>query len=113
MKNLKIYKSALALLTATSIFLLSGCSDTSNKEKKEEPCTHLTVYFEDKPVTFKECEGYYIDVDTYHKESDIDYTIKKDGKNILSGTTVLYNILNVYHSEADKILEDNSIQKTK
>ena len=36
MKNLKIYKSALAILTATSILLLSGCSSENKKDENKE-----------------------------------------------------------------------------
>lgn len=34
MKNFKIYKSALALITSASILLLSGCSSNTKKEEK-------------------------------------------------------------------------------
>ena len=120
MKNLKIYKSALAFATATSIFLLSGCissnSNNDNKEKtknKEELCTHLTVYFEDKPVTFKECEGYDVSTKRFGSSSEIEYDIEKDGKDIISGITTNYNNYHAYHSVADEILNQESVQKTK
>ena len=115
MKNLKIYKSALALLTATSILLLCGCSSTKEekKESKEKSCTHLTIYFEDIPITFKECEGYDISTRRFGSSSEIEYDIEKDGKDIISGLTTNYNNYHVYHSMADEILNQESVQKSK
>ena len=67
MKKLKLYKKAIAVTAAGSLVLLCGCSSKSNTNNEETTnqtktgsCTHLTVYFEDKPITFKECEGYEI-----------------------------------------------------
>lgn len=115
MKNLKIYKSALALVTATSILLLCGCqsSKKENQERKEKPCTHLTVYFEDSPVTFKECEGYDISTTFHGSSSEVSYNIKKDNFKIITGITALYNDYHVYHSVADEILNQESIKKSK
>ena len=118
MKNFKFYKSALALLTAATITLMSGCSGelqtSENKEnKKSKPCMHLTIYFADEPITFKECEGYKISATDYSKDSDTEYTIKKDGEILFSGITTLYNKYNVYHDTADKLIEVDSIQKVK
>ena len=115
MKNLKIYKSALALLTATSILLLCGCSSSNEERKKskEESCTHLTIYFENTPITFKECEGYDISTTGHGSSSEITYTIKKDNSTIISGTTTMYNEYYVYHSVADELINQESIQKSK
>jgi len=118
MKNLKIYKSALALLTATSILLLCGCSSSKNenqenKTKDESACTHLTVYFEDTPITFKECEGYDISTNMHGSSSEINYIIKKDNSVIISGTTTMYNKYYIYHSVADELINQESIQKSK
>lgn len=112
MENLKIYKSALALVTATSILLLCGCN-SSKKENKETSCTHLTVYFENKPVTFKECEGYDISTNMHGSSSEISYTIKKDNLKIISGTTTIYNKYHIYHNVVDELLNQESAQKTK
>ena len=118
MKNLKIYKPALALVTATSILLLCGCSTSKNenqenKVKDESACTHLTVYFDDKPVTFKECEGY--DIATYisMNSSEAHYTIQKDNLTIISGSTTMYNEYHVYHSITDELIDEESVQKYK
>ena len=80
MKNLKVYKRALALITATSILLLSGCSDEKKDENKEKKlCQHTTIYFEDQPITIKECENYgEYDVSTLlHANVRLEYYIKK------------------------------------
>ena len=115
MKNLKIYKSALAILTATSILLLCGCNSSKkeNKENKETSCTHLTVYFEDKPVTFKECEGYDISTSMHGSSSEISYTIKKDNLKIISGNTAIYNKYHIYHNVVDELINEESAQKSK
>ena len=65
MKNLKVYRKAFAILTVSTLVLMTGCgkSEDKKKEPKIEPCEHLTIYFEDQPITFKECEGY--ELDTY------------------------------------------------
>lgn len=59
MKNLKIYKKSLAILSAVSLVLFSGCSETKTKEnkevKKEKSCEHLVEYFKDEPIIFEEC----------------------------------------------------------
>jgi len=114
MKNFKIYKSVLAILTSASILLLSGCSGDSNKEEKKaettnKTCKHLTIYFEDEPVTFKECDGYSIGTtrDLYY----VDYQILKDNEKILEGETQIENLYYINHNLADEIIENESIQK--
>ena len=110
MKNLKIYKSALALLTATSILLLCGCN-SSKKDNKNDSCRHLTVYFEDSPVTFKECEGYEIgEVYSYGR---LLYEVKKENQTFLSGGTNQFNIYKVNHDTCDELINEESVQKTK
>jgi hypothetical protein len=118
MKNFKIYKSALALITSASILLLSGCSsNTKKEEKKEQPkneyCHHLTIYFEDEPITFKQCEGYEISASTPVYSGECSYSIYKDKEKVLSGTTSVYNEYFVYHNVADNIIENKAIQKVK
>ena len=117
MKNLKIYKSALTLVTATTaILLLSGCTSSNNNgnnNNKEKSCTHLTVYFQDTPVTFKECEGYDISVSRHGQSSEIDYKIVKNDMNIISGITTIYNTYEVYHNVADELIDEESVQKSK
>ena len=114
MKNFKIYKSVLAIFTSASILLLSGCSgDSNNKEKvKSQSCKHLTIYFEDEPITFKECDGYEIHVGRV-VSSEINYKIKKENKTIFGGITTNYNSYSVYHDLADDIIENEAIQKVK
>ena len=123
MKNLKIYKRALAVLTASTMVLLTGCMGNSSKKSEEvkkeeqkietesEVCKHLTIYFEDQPITFKECEGYYID-DSFGSGT-LCYDIYKDDELILDGITNQYNIYDVYHDLADEIIEEESVQKVK
>ena len=115
MNNLKIYKSALAVLAASSILLLCGCSNSKEENKKndEKPCTHLTIYFENSPITFKECEGYNISTTGHGSSSEITYTIKKDDLKIVTGTTAIYNKYYIYHSIVDELLNQEPIQKVK
>ena len=118
MKNFKIYKSALALITSASIVLLSGCSSNTKKEEKKaevsnKDCFHLTIYFEDEPITFKECDGYEISASTPVYSGECSYSIYKDEEKVLSGTTSVYNEYFVYHNVADEIIENESIQKVK
>lgn len=115
MKNFKIYKSVLAIITSASILLLSGCSSNTKKEEKvkSEPCRHLTVYFEDEPVTFKECEGYDVSIEREVYSSEIQYKIKKDSGIVFNGITPNYNSYSVYHDLDDELVENESIQKVK
>jgi len=113
MKKLKIYKSAIALLTATSILLLSGCSSSKKSEDKSTLCKHATIYFGDESLTFKECEGYEIDVEYLSYKSRILYDIKQEGKEIVSGATATFNVFDVNHDNADKMIENKSIKKAK
>lgn len=115
MKDIKFYKSAFAGILA-SITLFSGCSSgTARQETTEnEPCTHLTIYFEDGPITFKECEGWDVVAKRENNSSEITYNVKRDNKEIFSsGVTTLYNAYNVYHDVADEIIENKSVQKVK
>ena len=119
MKNLKIYKRAIAILTASTLILMSGCSKQTEETKKEktktEPCKHITIYFEDEPITFKECEGYQFEETTTGQRSGrLMYTIKKGDKIIIKdGYTNQYNEYGVYHEYADEIIENESVQKAK
>ena len=115
MKNFKIYKSALAIIGSASILLLSGCGSNTNKEEKakSQPCKHLTVYFEDEPITFKECEGYDVSIEREGYSSEIQYKIKKDSETLFNGITTNYNSYSVYHNVADDIIENEAIQKVK
>lgn len=117
MKNLKVYKRVLAILTASTLVLMSSCSKSNKEPKKEEPkaCKHLVVYFEDQPITFKECEGYSFGTTAlYGYNSDLEYSIYKDGKNIIyDGSTNQFNFYEVYHEYADEIIDNESVQKAK
>ena len=121
MKNLKVYKRVLSLLTASSLVLLCGCSFKSNTNNAEtlnqiktETCTHLTVYFEDEPITFKECEGYKINSEVVLEGGYLKYNILKDDTAIISsGRTTRFNRYVVDHEISDKIFNNESIQKLK
>lgn len=114
MKNLNIYKSILAVLSASSILLVTGCTSAkpkNNKENESKSCVHLTLIFEDEPITFKECEGYDI-----HKTRDfhhIDYVIFKNNEPLLKGTTKIENLYYVNHNIEDEHIENKPIQKIK
>ena len=124
MKNLRIYKSILALATSASIVLLSGCTSTENQnttktenqnttKPKEEKCTHLTVYFENNPITFKECDGFEIDTKRYGRSSEIEYNITRKKDEIIKGVTTNYHEFFIRHSEIDTFFDDESIKKTR
>lgn len=115
MKDLKIYKSAMALVLTGTITLFSGCSSSTNteKEEKEVTCRHLIIYFDDQPITFKECDGYNISTHRFGYSSEINYEIKKENKILFNGTTTNYNSYCVDHEFADKNIQNESIQKTK
>ena len=120
MKNLKIYKKAIALLTASSILLLSGCTISKNNNKEsvsnsarvDKYCDHLTVYFAEGPVTFKECEGY--EISAISNRGTFKYSVKKDGEYIISsGFASNYTVTVVDHSIEDEHLDLDSLQKAK
>lgn len=120
MKNLQIYKSAIAGLSLASIALFSGCSLDSTEAKTSTPdeistkCSHLTIYFEDQPITFKQCEGYDINIVAYSHGGHMQYSVSEDGKKIIyEGITTLANYYEVYHEVADEILDNESVQKTR
>ena len=129
MKKLNIYKSALAVLSLSSIALFSGCSLNSADAQESTPdqtnsqtnvntsqtsCGHLTVYFDNQPITFKECEGYDLYVHTYQTSGQLYYDVFKDDKKIIvDGITSLANYYEVYHEVADEIIDNESVQKVK
>lgn len=118
MKKLNIYKSALAILSMSSIALFSGCSEAlestpDQASKQPTYCYHLTIYFEDQPITFKECEGYNVNISRHGYDSEIDYTIIKDSAMIIDGSTINYNSYIVNHEVADEIIDNKSVQKVK
>ena len=108
MKKIKIYKSALAILTATTISLFSGCTD-KNIKKSENACMHLTVYFEDKPITFKECEGY--DIYTSNNDGMLKYRISRNGEKIVyDGWTNSFHYCEVNH-KYDSLIDELASEK--
>lgn len=128
MKNFKIYKSALALITSASILLLSGCNKDSNKSntidkndniskvteqvEENQSCWHLCVSFENETITFKQCEGYDISA-SLKSTGFMSYLVYKDDKLLINGYTRNYNSYHVNHDVADEIIENESIQKVK
>ena len=129
MKKLNIYKSTLAILSLSSIALFSGCSLNSADAQESTPdqinsqtsinanqtsCGHLTVYFDNQPITFKECEGYDLSVHTYQTSGHLYYDVyKNDKKIIVDGITSLANYYEVYHEVANEIINNESVQKVK
>ena len=118
MKELKVYKKVVAILTASTLSLMTAGCGAKKEEQKEELtttlCKHVTVYFEDEPITFKQCEGYEIKARDGGYAAEIIYTVSKDGKILIdNGATSLYNVYNVNHDLADEIIENESVQKTK
>ena len=118
MSNFKVYKKAIAVLTAGTLVLFSGCTaKTNNSEANTKPdtkgCIHLTVYFEDKPITFKECDGYEIYIETNYQNSRLYYEIEKDSKLILDGVTLNYNAVAIDHDVVDKNFYNEVLKKSR
>lgn len=112
MKKLKIYKKAVAALTLSTVVLFSGCTEGTNSQKNSENCFHLTIYFEDKPVTFKECEGH--EIDTTKSSVGLWYSISNENDTLITdGYTNQYNCYYVNHNNADEIIDHSSVQKHK
>ena len=108
----------MAVLLAGTVTLFSGCTTGKTEDKKSEMskeklCTHLTVYFDEKPVTLKECEGYKIEYYDGHYASNLYYEVKKDSKMVLEGTTLNYNVTEVLHSEVDNLIESDELKKVR
>ena len=74
-------------------------------------CRHLTVYFGDTPITFKECDGYEIEVETSYGR--LLYEVEKENQKILTGTTNQYNTYRVDHNICNELIDEKSVQKTK
>lgn len=112
MKNNKFYRRTISLLTATTITLFSGCTGKTNlNENDNHKCEHLTVYFEDKPVTFKECEGY--DIYVCNHFGMVNYQVSLDDKKVVEdGWTNQFNYYEVNH-QYDEIIDASSFQKSK
>lgn len=114
MRKNKFYKKAFSLLAATTITLFSGCTGASNNENRNDDnqkCEHLTVYFEDEAVTFKECEGY--DIYVANHSGMLNYSVSLDGKKIIEdGWTNQFNYYEINH-KCDEVIETSSVQKVK
>lgn len=123
MKNLKIYKGALALTTTLGIVLFSGCTinnrnyeTTSSIEEsidiatqKSDTCTHLIVEFGGQPVIFRECDGYYIEYENFRGR--IYYSVSNDYDTIINGgVTDRANYYEANHKYIDEI-EEKAIEK--
>lgn len=118
LKQMRVYKSAVSLITATSFLLMSGCTGNSNQTEKEivkedESCKHLTVCFGGEPVTFKECDGYEIGYNYDVYSGVFRYSVYKNDTKLLNGQTQQYNIYFVDHNIADDEFNVEAIQKVK
>lgn len=108
MKKNKIYKRVFALLSATTISLFSGCSDKNVKTNKDA-CIHLTIYFEDTPITFKECDNF--DIYTENNDGMLYYKISNVGDKIIyKGITNNFNYCEFNH-KYDSLIYELSKQK--
>ena len=111
MNKLTIYKSVIATILSASIVLLSGCSDKDAKGRTDT-CTHTVIFFENGPITFKECEGYKVSFFAASK-AEIPYKVYKNEKLIVSGSTSNHNCYEVDHSSSNELFETENIQKVK
>lgn len=114
-KNLKINKylnkKTLTLLTIGSLSLLSGCTMEEQGELSQlfidvldrlNGCTHLTVFFQNETITFKECEGYSIS-SYFTGNNELNYSIYLNEILIIDGKTTFYNKYDVYHENIENI----------
>lgn len=107
MKNLKIYKRALAITTAVGITLFSGCSSTNKQKINEEvssTCHHMIVEFGGQPVIFRECEGYNFNV--RYTSYAMYYEVYEDGKLIIDGNSKSGHDYVAEHEDIDSIEEE-------
>lgn len=111
MKNLKIYKKAIALTTIVGITLFSGCSSSNQQKNNGEVnsvCHHMIVEFGDQPVIFRECDGY--DIEYYNYKGDITYKVSYDDETLINGSSNKTNYYEAIHSLTDEI-EEQAIEK--
>ena len=116
MKNLKVFKSGISLLTAAAISLSCvGCgSDTEVHEEKEvqKNCKHLIINFSNDFEIFKECEGYVIRKSTSNGTGY--FNVYKDDVEVLYGSTLDYLYLEINHDYIDDAFpEREEFQKRK
>jgi len=118
MKNIKCYKSMVALFMAGTISLVSGCGSTKTDESKNEgatqttkveTCKHFITDFGDQSIIFKECEGYDIKISTGYKSSEIYYEIYDEDENLIfDGFTQSYNCYTTTHDYAEEVENVNT-----
>lgn len=111
MKNLKIYKKAIALTTIVGITLFSGCSSSNQQKNNGEVnsvCHHLIVEFGGQPVIFRECEGY--DIAVAYSPTAMFYEIRKDGNVLIDARSKDGNYYIANHNDINEI-EEMAIEK--
>ena len=118
-KNLKINKKTLVLISICSLTLLNGCTNQETKELSQlvvnainnpKSCTHLTIIFDNETITFKECDGYNISTN-YLNKVDLEYKVYLNNLLILDGNTNFYNKSNVYHENIEKLDKEKILIK--
>lgn len=134
MKNVKIYRRATALVLATTITLLTGCTgkreETGTVESQEttqpvefylsdeqrelkrvdRKCRHAIVYFGGQAIVLRNCENYRI---TRHDEVYIGnstYTISYDDVKIATWDTQIYNEYKTDHADLLAQIENEAIK---
>ena len=91
MKNLQLFKRGISLLT-TGVVLVSlvGCRKNSNTsveaEENEDLCHHFSVRVGDEYETYKECDGYDLDIIVGGQTGTCYFEISRDDKLLLDGT---------------------------
>ena len=109
MKNLKVYNKGIKLAATASLVLVTGCIVVGVlSAKKCKYCNHLALYHNDKPVTYKECEGYDLTVKQIGKTDTFFYQVEKDNNLIIYGITsncVPIQICHEREQEAQKLYD--------
>ena len=103
MKNLKIYKKGIKLAATTSIVLLAGCAAIGIiNANKDEYCNHLILYYDEEPITYKECEGYDLIVNQIGNTEKLFYQVEKDGRLIIYGISSECDHIQICHKKAEE-----------
>ena len=103
MKNLQLFKRGISLLT-TSVVLVSlvGCRKNSNKsvelEENKDLCHHFSVRVGDEYETYKECDGYDLDITVGGQTGTCYFEISRDDNLLLEGTTMEYTQFTINHN---------------
>ena len=112
MKNLKLSKTLLSLITTGTIaFSMSGCG---NQENNDVPtCTHLIVTEHNITTIYKECDGYDIVTETSNGswDDDFHFGFYDDNGERIFGIATVNGGVSIYNVTADQEDDWEEIQQ--